>query len=179
MSLREEFKEKIQKKVASDLGLKNLYAVPCLQKIVINVGVGEAARDQTLIPEISRQLIRITGQKAEIRKAKRAISGFKVRKGLEVGLRVTLRGKKMYDFFEKLVDIVFPRIRDFRGVKEQNFDQNGNLNLGIREVIIFPEISFDDLKKNFGFSISIVTTAKKQEQAIVLLQNLGMVFSKG
>lgn len=177
MKLKQEFKEKISKEVSKELGIKNVNATPRLEKIVINVGIGEVSKEKDKVEEIITQLQKITGQKPVITKAKKAISGFKVRKGLEVGLKITLRDKKMYDFFDKLVNVTFPRIRDFKGVKTKNFDKNANLNLGIREIIIFPEIEFDDIKNSFGMNITIVTSTKDQDKAKILLEHLGMMFS--
>ena len=177
MSLFKEFKKNIRHIVAKDLGIKNINATPCLEKIVINVGAGEASKDKEMTSEIINKLEKITGQKPQITKARQAVSGFKIRKGLEVGLSLTLRGKKMYDFFERLVDVTFPRIRDFKGVKPENFDDMANLNIGIKEVVIFPEINFDDIKKSFGLNITIVTSTTDKKKAQTLLENLGMMFA--
>lgn len=159
-------------------GVKNKMAVPKLVKIVVNCGMGEALTDKKVMEKMSAQLAVITGQKPEVKTAKRAISTFKLRAGDAVGLRVTIRGKRMYDFFQKLIAIGLPRVRDFRGVPLKGFDGRGNYTMGIKEHTIFPELEYNMVDKVRGFEISFVTTAKTDEMGKILLQLLGMPFVK-
>lgn len=154
-------------------------AIPRVTKIIVNIGVGKATEDKQLVELAKHELSKITGQISQETVAKKAISAFKLRKGMPIGCKVTLRGKNMNNFLFKLINTVLPRIRDFRGIKIKNFDQHGNLNIGIREYLIFPEINFDEMKKNFGIGINIFTTAKNTEQAKLLFENYGLIFEKG
>jgi len=161
------------------LGFRNNLAIPKIEKIVINAGIGKKLIENRNFLEIAAvDLAKISGQKPKIIKSKRAISGFKLKKGAEVGLMVTLRGKRMNDFLIKLINIVFPRIRDFKGIKETALDQSGNLNIGIAEQIVFPEIKQDQLVKAHSFQINIVTNAKDKNQAKKLFQQLGFIFAQ-
>lgn len=177
-TLRKKFKEELVTKLQKDLSLKNIMAVPALSKIVVSIGVKEALSDKKNLERSSAVLTQITGQKAKITKAKKSIATFKLREGDEIGVVVTLRGKRMYDFFEKLVSIALPRVRDFRGISRNSFDGRGNYTLGFSESNVFPEIDPGKLEKNFGVGITIVTTAKNDEEGRALLTALGMPFKK-
>ncbi len=161
-----------------DHGVKNRMQVPRLTKIVVNCGIGEALTDKKVVEKMSAQLAVITGQKPQVTLAKKAISTFKVRAGDPVGLRVTLRGTRMYDFLTKLVGIALPRVRDFRGIPTRGFDGAGNYTLGLKEHTIFPELEYSMVDKVRGFEISFVTTAKTNEHGRTLLTLLGLPFSK-
>lgn len=159
-------------------GYTNLLQVPKLEKIVLNMGLGEAVQNPKIVESAAQELSMIAGQKAVITKAKRSIAGFKLREGMPIGCRVTLRGERMYDFFSKLVNIALPRVRDFRGVSTKGFDGRGNYSLGVREEIIFPEIDYDKIDKIKGLNISIVTSAESNEEGRSLLTLMGMPFRK-
>ena len=159
-------------------GYKSVMQVPHLEKIVINIGVGDATQDSKRLDECVSELALISGQKPVITKAKNSIATFKLREGQSIGCKVTLRGIRMYEFFDKLVSISLPRVRDFRGVSKNSFDGRGNYTLGIKEQLIFPEIDYDKVGKVRGMDISIVTTANTDEEAYSLLEALGMPFSK-
>ena len=176
--LQEKYIKEIVPAFKSKHGVKNTMAVPKLVKIVVNCGMGEALTDKKVMEKMSAQLAVITGQKPEVKTAKRAISTFKLRAGDAVGLRVTIRGKRMYDFLQKLIAIGLPRVRDFRGVPLKGFDGRGNYTLGIKEHTIFPELEYNMVDKVRGFEISFVTTAKTDEMGRILLQLLGMPFVK-
>jgi large subunit ribosomal protein L5 len=176
--LQKKYREEIAKNLQTELGIKNFHAVPKLSKIVINMGVKDAVADKKNLEKAAEVLSLITGQKPKIMKAKKSISSFKLREGEEIGLMVTLRGKRMYDFFQKLVTIVFPRLRDFHGVKKESFDGKGNYTLGFAESAVFPEIDPSKIEKAQGLEISIVTTGKTNEQGYALLKALGTPFAK-
>jgi large subunit ribosomal protein L5 len=177
-SLQEKFKTEIAKALQSQLGVKNVNAVPALSKIVVNMGVKDVLADKNNIEKAAVIMGQITGQKAKVMKAKKAIAAFKLRAGDEIALMVTLRGKRMYDFYQKLVTIVFPRLRDFHGVKKESFDGHGNYTLGFTECTVFPEIDASKVDKIQGLEISIVTTAKDNNKGYELLKALGMPFAK-
>jgi len=175
-----DFKKTYQKlipELEKTLGVKNPMAVPKILKIVINVGLKEALTDKKVIEVFSGQLALITGQKPAVTKAKKSISAFKLRAGDKIGLKVTLRGRRMYDFFERLVSIVLPRVRDFHGVLRESFDDQGNFSLGLKEQIVFPEIDPATIDKIRGLEITIVTTAKNAKEGTILLEKLGMPFA--
>ncbi len=176
------FEEKYQKEIASTFmtkhGIKNRMAVPKLVKIVVNCGMGEALADKKVMEKMAAQMAVITGQKAQVTTAKRAISTFKLRAGDAVGLRVTLRGNRMYDFFQKLVMIALPRVRDFRGVPTKGFDGKGNYTMGVREHTMFPELEYNMVDKVRGMEVTFVTTATTDEHGKILLSLLGMPFVK-
>lgn len=157
---------------------KSVMQVPALSKIVVNIGVGDATQDSKRMDEAVAEIAVITGQKCIVTKAKKSIAPFKLREGQSIGCKVTLRGVRMYEFFDKLVSISLPRVRDFRGVSKNSFDGRGNYTLGIKEQLIFPEIEYDKVAKVRGMDIIIVTTAKSDEEAYALLKELGMPFSK-
>ncbi|MCX6725870.1 MAG: 50S ribosomal protein L5 [Candidatus Shapirobacteria bacterium] len=178
MTLQEKYKNEINQKLAKEFSLDNFLAVPAVKKVVINMGLGEMARDKGLIEKATEDLRIITGQKPRINKARLSIAGFKLRKGDPVGLMVTLRGKRMYQFLEKLFRIVLPRFRDFRGVPLSGLDGQGNYNLGISEQIVFPEIDYAKVDKIRGLQITFVTSARNNQQAKRLLEELGIAFEK-
>lgn len=159
-------------------GYKSNLAAPEIEKVVINVGVGSVLRDEQTQKAVAGDLALITGQKAVPTLAKKAISAFKTREGMVVGYKVTLRGKRMYDFLERLVNVVIPRTRDFRGLEQKSIDKSGNLSIGIREHIIFPEISPEEVKRIFGLEITVVTNAKSREEALELFKLLGFPIKK-
>jgi large subunit ribosomal protein L5 len=160
------------------LGYNNVMQVPKIEKIVVNMGVGAAVAEPKILEEAVRELESITGQKASIRKAKKAISNFKLREGLSIGAMVTLRKERMYEFLDRLINVALPRVRDFRGLSDKSFDGRGNYTLGVREQIIFPEINVDKITKVLGMDITIVTSAKSDKEAYELLKLFGMPFIK-
>jgi len=170
------YKNNITKDLKSKLNVVNIHEVPKIQKIVLNMGIGEAKDDSKLIDKAVEDLSLISGQKAIKTKAKKAISGFKIRSGMPLGARVTLRNKIMYEFLDRLINIALPRIRDFRGLNPKSFDGNGNFSIGIKEHIIFPEINFDKIDKVRGLDITICTSAKKNTDALELLKLFNMPF---
>ncbi len=172
------YKQTIVSKLMKKFGYKNVMQVPKVEKIVINMGVGEATQDSKVLDHAVSDLETISGQKVIVTKSKKAISNFKVREGYNIGCKVTLRGMKMYEFLDKLINIDIPRIRDFRGLNNNSFDGRGNYSLGIKEQIIFPEIDYDKVDKIRGMDISIVTNAKTDEEAFELLTAFGMPFKK-
>ena len=176
--LRERYKKEVVAALKEKFGYKNIYEIPKVSKIVLNMGVGEACHNSKLAENIVNQLTRIAGQKALATKAKKSIAAFKLREGRCVGAMVTLRGERMYDFLQKLLTVVLPRIRDFRGVSPKSFDGRGNYTLGLKEQTLFPEISYEDVDLVKGMNISIITTAKNDEEARELLAALGMPFKK-
>lgn len=176
--LQEKYEKEIVPKLLTEFGLKNKLAAFKLEKIVINVGLGEALTNENIIEKVSQELAIICGQKPKVTVAKRSISSFKLRAGQAIGLKVTLRGKRMYDFLLKLISVVLPRVRDFRGVSPKSFDGKGNYTLGFTDQTIFPEIAFDKIDKIRGFEITIVTTADTDKKAYRFLELLGMPFSK-
>jgi large subunit ribosomal protein L5 len=178
MTFQEYYNQEIAEKLKKELKLKNIMAVPKIIKISINVGAGEAVTNKNVIEKIQEQMSTIAGQKSIITKARTSVSAFKIRKGLAIGVKVTLRGKRMYQFLEKMIKIVIPRLKDFRGVSESNIDQNGNLNIGFPEQIIFPEIDFDKIDKIRGLQVTVVTNAKNKEKGKKLFEMLGIPFKK-
>lgn len=175
--LKNTYVEQIRPKLQNELGL-GIMAVPKIEKVVLDMGVGEGTKNKELVESLGQDLTVITGQKAQVRKAARAVSGFGVREGDPVGLKATLRGVKMYDFLEKLIKIVLPRVRDFRGIKRTSFDGWGNYTLGLTDHTIFPEIEFGRSAKPWGLGITIVTTTPDDKKAEKLLEELGMPFEK-
>lgn len=178
MNLQQKYESEIKKDLQKELKIANSLAIPKITKIVINTGLGEALTDRKILEKAAVDLKAITGQKPILTKAKTSISSFKLRAGEVIGMKVTLRGKRMYDFLEKLIRIVLPRMRDFRGISRKGFDGRGNYNLGIREQIIFPEIEYGSIDKVKGLEITIVTNAKDDEKGFMLLYKFGMPFVK-
>ena len=176
--LKTYYAQQLRKNLMKQLGYKNLYQVPELKKIVINVGLGEAVSDQKILEIVKDDLARITGQASVSTRAKRPISNFKIRKGMVVGMKITMRGARMYEFFDRFVNFAAPRIRDFRGFPRDSFDGRGSYNLGLTEQTIFPEIEYDKIKKVFGMDIAIVTSAHTDQDAFTLLEGLGMPFER-
>ena len=174
--LRQRYKQEIVAALQRDLGRDNALAVPRLAKIVLNMGLGEATQNPKIIDSAVEELAAITGQKPVVTKAKKAIANFKLRAGLPIGAMVTLRGDRMYEFFDRLVNVALPRVRDFKGVSNKAFDGRGNYTLGIREQIIFPEINYDQIEKVKGLNVSIVTTARTDEHSLALLKHFGVPF---
>ena len=174
--LLEQYKQDITPKLIDKFAYKNIMQVPKIEKIIVNIGVGEAIQNPKALDGAVNDLKIITGQKPVITKAKKSIAGFKLREGMPIGCKVTMRGERMYDFMNRLVNIVLPRVRDFRGVSPQAFDGRGNYSLGIKEQTIFPEIEYDKIDKIRGMEVVIVTTAKNDEEARELLKSMGMPF---
>ncbi|MFS8542681.1 MAG: 50S ribosomal protein L5 [Limnochordales bacterium] len=174
--LKEKYLKEVVPALMERFGYRSIMQVPKLEKIVLNMGVGEAAQDAKLLDGAMEDLMAISGQKPAITRAKKSIAAFKVRAGMPVGCKVTLRGQRMYDFLDKLINVGLPRIRDFRGVSPRAFDGRGNYSLGLQEQLIFPEIKYDKVDKIRGMDVIIVTTAKTDEEAYALLSELGMPF---
>lgn len=174
--LLEQYKQEITPRLMEKFAYKNVMQVPKIEKIIVNIGVGEAIQNPKALDGAVNDLMVITGQKPVITRAKKSIAGFKLREGMPIGCKVTLRGDRMYDFLTRLVNIVLPRVRDFRGVSPQAFDGRGNFSLGIKEQTIFPEIEYDKIDKIRGLEVVIVTTAKTDEEARELLKSMGMPF---
>jgi len=174
--LRTRFDKEISPALLKELDLKNSNAVPRLNKIVVNMGVGEATQNAKILDPAVNELGQITGQKPVVTRAKKSIAAFKVREGMPIGAMVTLRGDRMYEFLDRLVNIVLPRVRDFKGVSTKSFDGRGNYTLGLHDQLIFPEISYEKVDKLKGMNVTIVTTARNDDQARSLLKHLGMPF---
>jgi large subunit ribosomal protein L5 len=174
--LREKFHKDIAPTLQKELELKNPMAVPRLHKIVVNMGVGEATQNAKVLDPAVAELGQITGQKPIVTKAKKSIAAFKVREGQAIGAMVTLRGDRMYEFLDRLINVVLPRVRDFRGVSTKSFDGRGNYTLGLRDQLIFPEIDYAKVDKQKGMNVTIVTTAKNDNEARALLRSFGMPF---
>jgi large subunit ribosomal protein L5 len=174
--LKERYQKDVAPSIAKEFGIDNPMAVPRIEKIVVNMGMGEAIANAKILDTAADELRAVTGQKPVITKAKKSIASFKLRQGMPIGVVVTLRGDRMYEFLDRLVSVALPRVRDFRGVSPKAFDGRGNYTIGIREQLIFPEIDFNKVDKLRGMNISIVTTARNDEQARALLKGLGMPF---
>lgn len=176
--LRDQYNDEIVDALMKKFGYKNKMQVPKLDKIVVNMGVGEAKENAKVLEAAAGDLETITGQKAVLTKAKNSIANFKIREGMPIGCKVTLRGEKMYEFLDRLVNLALPRVRDFRGVNPNSFDGRGNYALGIKEQIIFPEIEYDKVDKVRGMDVIFVTTAKTDEEARELLTQFGMPYAR-
>jgi len=174
--LKEKYRKDVVPALMKEFGYRNLHQVPKLDKIVLNMGLGEAKENPKLVDSGIEQLGLISGQKAVPRRSRKSIANFKLREGQQIGAMVTLRGDRMYEFFDRLVNIALPRVRDFKGVSGRSFDGKGNYTLGIREQIIFPEIDYDKIEKIKGLNVTICTTARTDEEARALLRHLGMPF---
>jgi large subunit ribosomal protein L5 len=175
--LKERYERELRPALQEELGLRSIMQVPRITKITLNMGVGEAKTDAKALDSAIEELTTIAGQRAQVRRARKSIASFKLREGMSVGARVTLRGARMYEFLDRLVSIALPRIRDFRGLDPGSFDGRGNYNLGIREQIIFPEIDYDSVQSIRGLDVAITTTAETDEQALALLRGLGLPFA--
>jgi large subunit ribosomal protein L5 len=176
--LKEHFKKNIALALKTELGLKNLNAVPKMEKVTLNVGLGRGLKDKAYIDTVVSTLTRITGQKPVFTKARKSIAAFKIREGMDIGVKVTLRGNRMYDFVEKLVAITFPRVRDFRGIDISTVDESGNFNCGFREHIAFPEVSSDEVDRLHGLQVTITTSSRTKEEGLALFKALGFPFKK-
>lgn len=174
--LQEKYRTEIIPKLAEELGRSNPHSLPQLEKIVVSMGVGKAIQDQKILEEVVEHLAQITGQKPSIRRARKSVSQFKLREGMRIGACVTLRQQRMYEFLDRLVTLVLPRVRDFRGINPKAFDGRGNYSLGLSEQLVFPEINPDRVKTVQGMNIAIVTTADNDDEARVLLKAFGMPF---
>jgi len=171
--LLEQYRKTVVPALRKDFHIDNVMAVPKIAKVTVNVGVGRMLKDGKMLERVQRDLALLTGQKSAPRKAKKSISSFKVREGMVVGYAVTLRGKRMYDFLDRLISMALPMSKDFRGIDLKNIDEHGNLNLGIREHSIFPEIAYESQKDIFGLQVTVTTIARNREQGIALLRYLG------
>jgi large subunit ribosomal protein L5 len=174
--LKKVYLEEITPKLKEQFGYTNIHQVPKVTKIVVNRGLGEASQNAKALESSLKELATITGQKPVVTRAKKAIAGFKIRKGMPVGVMVTLRGERMYAFLDRLINLALPRIRDFRGISSKSFDGRGNYSLGVREQLIFPEIDYDTIDQIRGMDISIITTAESDEEGRALLKEMGMPF---
>ena len=175
-----KYRKEVMPAMKAKFGYKNVMAIPKIEKVVVNVGYGRkaVAKETKAIEKIEQDLAKITGQKPAVRKSKKSISGFKVREGLDVGMMVTLRGRRMYDFIDRLISVALPRSRDFRGLDSKAFDQHGSLNMGIKEQTIFPEVTYESLKDIFSLQVTITTTAKNKEEGEDLLRLIGFPIKK-
>jgi large subunit ribosomal protein L5 len=171
--LKEKYNTKAVPELKKNLGLKNVMQVPKIDKVVVNIGIGKYLKDSNLVKEVVQAVTAITGQKPVMTKSKKSIAGFKTREGLEIGVKVTLRGRRKWDFLDKLVGAAIPRIRDFQGIKESSVDTAGNFNLGIKEHLIFPEIFAENVKNVMSLQVNVATTAKNQEEGLQLFRALG------
>ena len=176
--LQERYKAEIIPALQKQFSYSSVMQVPRLAKITLNVGVGEAVQNQKALESVVRDLTKIAGQKPVVTRAKKSIANFKIRQGMEIGAMATLRQQRMWNFLDKLVSVALPRVRDFRGLPRRGFDGHGNYTLGVREQIIFPEISFDDIDKIRGMNITMTTTARTDEESLSLLEHLGVPFRK-
>jgi large subunit ribosomal protein L5 len=174
--LMERYQKEITQQLAQKLGRTNRLSLPRLQKVVVNMGVGEGTQDKNRVEQAAEQLTQITGQKAQVRQAKRAVSGFRLREGNAVGCRVTLRGRRMYEFLDRLISVALPRIRDFRGINPKSFDGHGNYTFGLSEQLVFPEIDPDKVTYTQGMDITLVTSTDNDDEARELLKQFGMPF---
>jgi large subunit ribosomal protein L5 len=175
--VKERYERELRPALKDQLGLKSVMQVPRITKITLNMGVGEAKNDAKQLDQAVEELTTIAGQRAQVRKARKSVAQFKIREGMPIGAKVTLRGARMYEFLDRLVSIALPRIRDFRGLSPQSFDGRGNYSLGIREQIIFPEINYDDVKEVRGLDVTITTSAETDDHARALLLAMGLPFS--
>ena len=174
--LKEYYRDEVAPELTKEFGYKNVMQVPRMVKITVNVGMGEAIQNIKLLDAAAEEVAIVTGQRPLVTKARKSIASFKLRKGMPIGCVVTLRRSRMYDFFEKLVNVALPRVRDFRGIPTKSFDGRGNFSMGIKEQIIFPEINYDSVEKIHGMNITIVTTAQTDEEGRFLLRRMGMPF---
>jgi large subunit ribosomal protein L5 len=175
--VKDQYQSEIRPRLKDELGLKSIMQVPRIAKITLNMGVGEAKNDAKQLDQAVEELTTIAGQRAQIRRARKSVAQFKIREGMPIGAKVTLRGDRMYEFLDRLISIALPRIRDFRGLNPRSFDGRGNYSLGVREQIIFPEINYDDIQQVRGLDVTITTTAETDDHARALLLAVGMPFS--
>jgi large subunit ribosomal protein L5 len=175
--LKQRYLEEVREQLKDELGFSTIMQVPRIEKITLNMGVGEAKTEAKALDSAIEELTTIAGQRAQVRRARKSIAGFKIREGMPIGARVTLRGDRMYEFLDRLVSIALPRIRDFRGLSPRSFDGRGNYSIGVREQLIFPEINYDDIAGIRGLDIAITTSAKTDEHALALFRALGLPFA--
>ena len=175
--LLEYYRDEVKPQLKEDMGYKNIMEVPKVEKVIINMGIGDAKDNPKLLDNAMENLTQITGQQPVVTKAKKSVANFKIRKGMPIGCKVTLRGERMYHFLDKLINVAFPRVRDFSGVSAKAFDGRGNYTIGIKEQMVFPEIEYDDVERIQGMDIIINTTAETDEEGKELLKYLGMPFS--
>jgi large subunit ribosomal protein L5 len=175
--LKQRYLEEVREQLKDELGFSTIMQVPRIEKITLNMGVGEAKTEAKALDSAIEELTTIAGQRAQVRRARKSIAGFKIREGMPIGARVTLRGDRMYEFLDRLVSIALPRIRDFRGLSPRSFDGRGNYSIGIREQLIFPEINYDDIAGIRGLDVAITTTAKTDDHALALFRALGLPFA--
>lgn len=171
--LLEKYRKTVAPALQKSFDIDNVMAIPKIKKVVVNTGIGKFLKDDKAIERVKRDMSLLSGQKVVMKKAKQSIAGFKTREGMEVGISVTLRGKRMYDFIDRLISVALPRSKDFRGIEAKNFDKMGNLNLGIKESSIFPEVNYENIKDIFSLEVTVVTDAKNRERGISLLKLLG------
>lgn len=176
--LRRLYREEIVPRLQKEFGISNRHAVPALEKIVVNIGLGEARENIKLLDDAIEELAALAGQRPSVRRARKSVASFKLRAGMPIGCAVTLRGQRMWEFLDRLITVALPRVRDFRGVSPKGFDGRGNYTLGIRDHLIFPEIDFNKVDRVKGLNVTVVTTAKNDEQALHLLRGLGMPFAR-
>lgn len=174
--LRKHYEERVRPKLMRELGLKNAHQVPAVEKVVLNVGVGEGSRNPKLLDSVVEEIRAVTGQQPVVTRARKSISNFALRAGMPVGVRVTLRRDRMYEFLDRLLNVAVPRIRDFRGLSTRSFDGRGNYTLGLKEQLVFPEVDYDKVQKVHGLDITVVTTAGKDDVAFALLREMGFPF---
>ena len=177
--IKKIYRESVAPELKNKFSYKSVMQIPALEKIVVSIGIGEATQNKKLLDSALKDLAIITGQIGIKTRAKKSVAAFKVRAGMATGVKVTLRGNRMYDFYDRLVNIALPRVKDFRGVSSKGFDRNGNFSLGIDEQIIFPEIDYDKIERICGMNINIVTTANSDKEGYALLDKMGMPFQKG
>lgn len=177
-NLKATFVKDVVPALKQELGVENVHAVPAMQKVTINVGLGKGLKDKAYIDTVASTLERITGQKPVFTKARKSVASFKIREGMNIGMKVTLRGPRMYDFVEKLVSVTFPRIRDFRGIELTTIDQAGNFNYGFKEHIAFPEVPSDEVDRLHGLQVTITTSATTRDEGLALFRGLGFPFKK-
>jgi large subunit ribosomal protein L5 len=175
--LKQLYVDELRERLKDELGLTSIMQVPRIEKITLNMGVGDAKTEAKALDSAIEELTTIAGQRAQVRRARRSIAGFKLREGMPIGAKVTLRGDRMYEFLDRLVSIALPRIRDFRGLSPKSFDGRGNYSIGVREQLIFPEINYDDIAAIRGLDVAITTTAESDEHALALLRALGLPFA--
>ena len=177
-TLKEQYENQLRTELKEKLGISNVMEIPKIEKVVLNMGLGEAVSNPKVVEQAAQELTMITGQKAVVTRAKKSIATFKLREGMPIGARVTLRRGRMYDFLSKLINVALPRVRDFRGVSGKGFDGRGNFSMGVSEHIIFPEIDYDKIDQIRGLNVTIVTSTQKDEDARALLEAMGMPFRK-
>ena len=177
-ALKDHYKNNCISELMNEFGYKNIMQVPKVEKVTLNMGLGEAVQNPKIVESAANEMTQIAGQKSVVTRARKSIAGFKLREGMPIGCRVTLRGDRMYEFLNKLIHVAIPRVRDFLGIRSKGFDGRGNFSFGVKEHIIFPEIDYDKIDKIKGFNVTITTTAKTNEEGHFLLKSMGMPFNK-